>query len=102
MDDLERQRLESRLKRVEQQVRAFKELYAGELQIVLDELTSIREEIASLAPPNTPAPTPSDPAANSPRRAAWLAEQQRKAEQQNAPLSRRELLRGRDQGEGSG
>jgi hypothetical protein len=110
MDELIRQRLESRIARVEQQIRSFKELYAGELQIVLDELTSIREELASLAPKATNAPLegasesqarPTDPAANSPRRAAWLAEEKRKEEQRNAPLSRRELLRGRDREEGS-
>lgn len=109
MDDLARARLESRIARVEQQIRSFKELYAGELQIVLDELTSIREEIASLAPKDTPEgvesasesqAAPSDPAANSPRRAAWLAEEKRKEEQRKAPLSRRELLRGRDPKEG--
>jgi hypothetical protein len=109
MDDLMRQRLESRIARVEQQVRAFKEMYAGELQIVLDELTSIREELASLAPKDTTAAIesapevpglPTDPAANSPRRAAWLAEEKRKDEQRKAPLSRRELLRGRDREEG--
>ena len=88
MDDLARQRLESRIKRVEQQIGAFKELYAGELQIVLDELTSIREEIASLAPkpaaetqvasgdPNKPVPPPSDPAANSPRLISSTASRQ--------------------------
>jgi hypothetical protein len=110
MKELSRQKLETRLARVEQQIRAFKELHASELQLILDELASIRVELASFAPKTEEAPsektegtsaTPADPAANSPRRAAWEAEQQRKAEQQKAPLSRRELLRGRDPGEGS-
>jgi hypothetical protein len=42
-----------------------------------------------------------DPAANSPKRAAWLAEQQRMEEERKAPKTRRELLRGRDEEEKS-
>ena len=88
-------RLVERLRRLEQQIRAFKELHAGELQLMLNELTDIRSEVeAQSQAAATEAPTESavDPAAASPKRAKWLAEQERKSR----PLSRRELLRGRD------
>lgn len=88
-------RLVERLRRLEQQIRAFKELHASELQLILDELTDITSEVASESQPQaTEAPTESavDPAAASPKRGKWLAEQERKSR----PLSRRELLRGRD------
>jgi hypothetical protein len=85
----------ARLRRVEQQIRAFKELHQTELQLILDELGDIvrqvDEESAATrraAPPVTT--DPADPAAASPKRAKWLAEQERKA----APKSRRELLFG--------
>lgn len=95
MDERMRKGLETRVARLEQQIRAFKELHAQELQLILDELTSLRAELAALATPSTEPPAPpDDPAANSPRRAAWLAEQQRKEEERRAPLSRREFLRG--------
>ena len=101
-------RLVIRLKRLEQQIRAFRELHtreiadfatkldaigklqADELQLILDQLADI---VADLTPSDErPAATPtSDPAAESPKRAKWLAEQERKS----TPLSRRELLRGR-------
>jgi hypothetical protein len=88
--------LSARLRRVEQQVRVFKELHQSELQIILDELTDIarqvdEEKAAEGAPGAGAAPVdPSDPAAASPKRAKWLAEQEKKA----APKSRRELLFG--------
>jgi hypothetical protein len=89
-----RDRLTERLRRVEQQIRAFKELHANELQLILDELTDIASEVAAQAtePAVTTTDTATDPAAASPKRAKWLAEQERKRQ----PLSRRELLRGRD------
>jgi hypothetical protein len=89
------QDLSARLRRVEQQVRAFKELHSNELQIILDELTDIADQVdAEKAAESAPAPAadPADPAASSPKRAKWLAEQERKA----APKSRRELLFGGD------
>jgi uncharacterized membrane-anchored protein len=89
------QDLSARLRRVEQQVRAFKELHSNELQIILDELTEIaRQAEAEKAAESAPAAAtdPVDPAASSPKRAKWLAEQERKA----APKSRRELLFGGD------
>ena len=97
------QDLSARLRRVEQQIRAFRELHSSELQLILDELTDIskqlEEEKAAESAASGPAPDtsnvdPADPAASSPKRAKWLAEQERKA----APKSRRELLfRERDQ-----
>jgi hypothetical protein len=92
--------LSARLRRVEQQVRVFKELHQSELQIILDELTDIAKQVeaerAAAAPSaQTSDADPDDPAASSPKRAKWLAEQERKA----APKSRRELLFGeRDEG----
>ena len=91
------QDLSARLRRVEQQIRAFRELHSSELQLILDELTDISKQLeeekaaeAAAAPPATAAKAadPADPAASSPKRAKWLAEQERKA----APKSRRELL----------
>ena len=93
------QDLSARLHRVEQQIRAFSKLHASELQLILDELTDIsrqlEEERVAASAPAAPAEAaaqadPSDPAASSPKRAKWLAEQERKA----APRSRRELLFG--------
>ena len=87
------QDLSARLRRVEQQIRAFKELHQSELQLILDELTDIRrqvdEEKAAETAPAAPI-DPADPAASSPKRAKWLADQEKKA----APKSRRELLFG--------
>jgi hypothetical protein len=94
------QDLSARLRRVEQQIRAFRELHSSELQLILDELTDIARQVedqksAESAPATPGAPDdPPDPAASSPKRAKWLAEQERKA----APRSRRELLfRGDDE-----
>jgi hypothetical protein len=87
------QELLARLRRVEQQIRAFKQLHESELQLILDELTDIArqvdEEKAAEQAPVT-AVDQADPAAASPKRAKWLAEQEKKA----APKSRRELLFG--------
>ena len=108
MQDHARQKIELRLARLEQQIKAFKELHANELQLILDELATLRSDIAAMAPPThtettgavtPPTATLADPAAASPKRAAWLAEQERKERQRHEPLSRRELLRGRDDDE---
>ena len=102
-------RLAVRLRRLQQQIRSFKELHttevsdlaqkletmtklhADELQLILDELADIASEVTP-----TPAPSgaPADAAASSPKRAKWVAEQERKTK----PLSRRDLLRGRGEG----
>ena len=96
-----RQKLETRVMRLEQQIRAFKELHASELGQILDELASLRADLAAMAAPPYASPgtqgTLADPAAASPKRAAWLAEQERKEREKKAPMSRRELLRGRDE-----
>jgi hypothetical protein len=100
MEERTRQKLETRVARLEQQIKAFKDLHATELGLILDELGSLRAELAAMAAPARVEPAPgvpaSDPAAASPKRAAWVAEQQRKEEARRAPLSRRELLRGRE------
>jgi hypothetical protein len=100
MQESVRQKLETRVMRLEQQIRAFKELHASELGQILDELASLRADLAAMAGPPSDSPgtqgTLSDPAAASPKRAAWLAEQERKEQERKAPKSRRELLRGRD------
>jgi hypothetical protein len=83
------ERLDERLRRLEQQVRAFKELHVAELQLILDEVADIKRELAEDAAP-VAAATSDDPAARSPKRAKWLAEQERKT----APRTRRELLGG--------
>ena len=101
------QDLAARLHRVEQQIRAFSKLHASELQLILDELTDISKQMeeekaaaseakggASPTGPDIAHIDPADPAAASPKRAKWLAEQERKA----APKSRRDLLFGGDKG----
>jgi hypothetical protein len=103
MEESTRQQLETRVARLEQQIRAFKELHASELGLILDELASLRADLQAMAAPlaeSEPRGTPADPAAASPKRAAWLAEEERKEQQRRAPLSRREFLRGRDNDEG--
>lgn len=88
------QDVSARLRRVEQQIRAFSKLHASELQLILDELTDISKQLEEEKAPETGQPDPADPAASSPKRAKWLAEQQRKA----APKSRRDLLFRGDKG----
>lgn len=97
------QDLSARLRRVEQQIRAFRELHSSELQLILDELTDISKQLeeekaaesaAASGPADIATVDPSDPAASSPKRAKWLAEQERKA----APKSRRDLLFRGDKG----
>jgi hypothetical protein len=94
------QEISARLRRVEQQIRAFSKLHASELQLILDELTDISKQLeeekaaetaAASAPADAAGATahdPADPAAASPKRAKWLAEQERKT----APKTRRDLL----------
>ena len=91
------QDLSARLRRVEQQIRAFRELHSSELQLILDELTDISKQLeeekaaesaASGPLADTAKVDPADPAASSPKRAKWLAQQ----EKRGAPKSRRDLL----------
>jgi len=86
-------------------LRALRGIQADETQLVLDEVVDIggtvrgEAEAASAPPsdgPGTPdaqAPVlpPSDPAASSPKRARWLAEQ--KARYAPRPRSRREIFK---------
>lgn len=119
------QRLSTRLQRLDQQIRAFRGLHvaevsdlaqrlhviaglqADELQLILDQLADIAGELAAQQrtqgdrgsgaagpSPTDPVP-PGDPAANSPKRARWLAEEERRARAD--PVSRRELLFGREE-----
>ncbi len=113
------ERLATRLRRLETQIRAFRDLHtrevreaaerltaiarlqADELQLILDELADIAasvDEVSGTAKADASADaavdavsTVTDPAAASPKRARWLAEQERRAR-----LSRRDLLRGRE------
>jgi hypothetical protein len=94
MDDAERARLQVRVARLEQQIRAFKELHANELGLILGELESLRADLAPLVVADALAAP--DPAASSPKRAAWLAEQERRERERHEPISRRDLLRGRE------
>ena len=108
IDESLRRQLATRVARLEQQIRAFKELHATELGLILDELASLRADLAAMAPPTDSAQTTAaedattDPAAASPKRAKWLAEEARKEEERRAPLSRREFLGGRDRDERNG
>ncbi|MDE3113418.1 MAG: hypothetical protein KGK34_10815 [Chloroflexota bacterium] len=106
--------LETRLRRLEQQVRAFRDLHArelnesaerlaaiaklqaDELQLILDELDQLVADagaaVASTdssprAPEAGTARSEGDPGAGSPKRAKWLAEQERASR-----MSRRGLL----------
>lgn len=102
MEDAVRRQLETRIARLEQQIRAFKELHATELGQILDEVSSLRTDLAAMVAPPAPserAATPTDPAAASPKRSAWLAEEARKEQERNAPKSRRELLGGHPRSE---
>jgi hypothetical protein len=87
------ERLETRLRRLEQQIRSFKDLHSSEMALILEELRDIASELdtahAAAAKAADEAPA-ADPSAGSPKRAAWL-------EQQKRPLSRRDLLRGREE-----
>jgi hypothetical protein len=77
-----------------ERVRTFARMQRSENQLVQDELRDIRAELAASLPPAADAPDAADPAAHSPRRARWLAEQQAQAEAPPQPLSRRDLLSG--------
>ena len=114
-------KLAERVRRIEQQVRSLRDLHAAEqretaqridaiarvhadeMELVLDELADVAEELDALAGPApvgpdgllAPIATAADPAAASPKRAQWLAEQEKRSH-----LTRRDLLRGRDRPEG--
>ena len=50
IDEALRQKLATKVARLEQQIRAFKELHATELGLILDELTALRAELVAMAP----------------------------------------------------
>jgi metal-dependent amidase/aminoacylase/carboxypeptidase family protein len=78
-------------------LRAYRDVQRDEAQMVVDELVDIQTEMANSALPVETLPAaadPHDPAANSPRRAKWLAEQAAEAERLRQPVSRRDLLSG--------
>ena len=76
-------------------LRAYRDIQRDEAAMVVDELVDIQQDmIASTSAPLPPLDVPpaGDPAANSPRRAKWLAEQEAEAERLRQPISRRELF----------
>ena len=80
-------------------LRAYRDVQRDEASMVVEELVDIQSDMinASQTPaPADPAPAaasvPGDPAANSPKRAKWLAEQEAEAERLRQPVSRRELF----------
>jgi hypothetical protein len=83
-----------------QQLRAYRDVQRDEATMVVDELTDIQNDMMATAQPSAPLELPSaaapgaaqDPAANSPRRAQWLAEQAAEEERLKQPLSRRDLF----------
>ena len=77
------------------QLRAYRAVQRDEADMVVSELVDIQTDMigATEAPEMGAAVTSShDPAANSPRRAKWLAEQAAEAERLRQPVSRRELF----------
>ena len=98
-------------------LRIFRDLHAQEAGLIVDELTDVQSALerepddgatsnaaagaqdASVVSAGTSAAGPAsdldrvDPAAASPKRARWLAEQARQAEEARRPRSRRELFR---------
>jgi hypothetical protein len=98
--------VDTRLRRLRQQIAAIRGLHADDLQLILDELRGLaadlerHAQVPAVIPPTETAATPevsatvpsaADPAAASPKRAKWLAEQEQKSH-----LTRRDLLRGRE------
>jgi hypothetical protein len=83
-------------------LRLYRDMQRDEASMVVDELVDIQAELATNEPAPPPAPRPPlgaergfDPAANSPKRAKWLAEQAAEAERLKQPFSRRDLFGGR-------
>src|SRR5919197_2819978 len=77
-----------------QRLRAYRDVQRNEATMVVDELLDIQNDMAAAqpsepleAPPAVPGAA-GDPAINSPRRAKWLAEEERRRQ----PLSRRDLF----------
>jgi hypothetical protein len=78
-------------------LRAYIAVQRDEAEVVVAELVDIQNDMIGSAQPAEPQQTPAatdprDPAANSPKRARWLAEQAAEAERLRQPVSRRELF----------
>lgn len=80
-------------------LRAYRDIQRDEATMVVGELVDIQSDMINAAQPPTPgepapagAGVPGDPAANSAKRAKWLAEQSAEAEKLRQPVSRRELF----------
>ena len=69
-----------------QRLRAYRDIQRDEADMVVQELVDIQSDMPQ------DAPLSGDTAANSPRRAKWLAEQEAEAERLREPLSRRDLF----------
>jgi hypothetical protein len=87
-------------------LRVFQGLHIQEAGLILDELADVQADLdreagtgeaATSVPESAAGQTPdrtlTDPAANSPKRARWLAEQARQAEEARRPRSRRDLFK---------
>jgi hypothetical protein len=79
-----------------QRLRAYRDVQRDEAAMVADELTDLQNDMAAAVQPSQPvevhADVTRDPAASSPRRAKWLAEQTAEEERLKQPLSRRDLF----------
>ena len=82
-----------------QRVRSYRDVQRDEASMVVDELVDIQNDMAAatqppdLLPAGPPPAAPGgDPAANSPRRAKWRAEQEAEEERLRQPISRRDLF----------
>ncbi len=76
-------------------LRIYRDVQRDEAQMVVDELVDIQTDMAATPPELPPlgADEGHDPAANSPRRAKWQAEQAAEAERLRQPKPRRDLFR---------
>jgi hypothetical protein len=74
-------------------LRGYRDIQRDEASMVVAELVDIQSDMAATpAAPVERTPPPGDPAANSPKRARWLAEQAAEAERPRQPVSRRDLF----------
>jgi len=87
-------------------IHIYRDLHAQEAGLILDELTDVQADLdrqeteaAEATPEPFEQPAPSgdtemrpDPAASSPKRARWLAEQAEQSRQAQRPRSRRDLF----------
>jgi hypothetical protein len=79
-----------------QRLRAYRDVQRDEATMVVDELTDLQSDMAVDTQPSAPLEAPAgsaqDPAASSPKRAKWLAEQTAEEERLKQPMSRRDLF----------